>query len=161
MTVHIGIGSNLGNRYENCYKAIKALEEKGLKITKISSLYETEPWGVLNQPKFINLAIEAETDFSPFELLHILKDVEMALGRRKTVRWGPRIIDLDILFYENEVINTDELTVPHPFLHERDFVLIPLEEISTYKVHPLLKKTIRELREELENAKNIKCQKQK
>ncbi|MCX7914268.1 MAG: 2-amino-4-hydroxy-6-hydroxymethyldihydropteridine diphosphokinase [Thermodesulfovibrionales bacterium] len=157
MVAHIGIGSNIGNRHENCSKAIKILEEKGLRVKKISSLYETEPWGVKEQPKFINLVIEVETDYSPYELMNILKETENALGRVKTTKWGPRVIDLDILFYESEIINTEELVIPHPYLQEREFVLDPLEEISPHKMHPVLKKTVRDLKEELKNAKNIKC----
>lgn len=152
MIVHIGIGSNLGNRQDNCLKALEMLKSKGLIIRKISSFYETEPWGVNEQPSFINLAIEAETTFSPFELLYILKEIEMTMGRKQTIRWGPRLIDLDILFYGDDIIETEELLIPHRYLHERDFVLAPLEEISPNKVHPILKKTIREIREDFRNA---------
>lgn len=131
--------------------ALELLRGRGITIKKISSFYETEPWGVKEQPKFINLAIEAETDFSPDELLFILKDIENRIGRTKTLRWGPRIIDLDILFYGDEIIDTEDLQIPHHMLHKRDFVLVPLDEISPAKIHPVFKKTIRQLKEELKH----------
>lgn len=151
MIVHIGIGSNLGERQDNCFKALEFLRDRGITIKKISSFYETEPWGVKEQPKFINLAIEAETGFSPDELLFILSDIENKLGRTKTLRWGSRIIDLDILFYGDEIIDTEDLRIPHRMLHERDFVLVPLDEISPDKIHPVFRKTIRQLKEELKH----------
>lgn len=144
---YIGIGSNLGNRGENCEKAITLLTQNGIKILKRSSMIETEPWGAANQPKFINMAIEIETEKSPEELLEILKKIERVLGRGENIRWGPRIIDLDILFYENLIIKTPELEVPHPWIAERDFVLMPLAEIAPDKAHPVLRKTIIELRD--------------
>ncbi len=150
--MHIGIGSNLGDRQDNCLKALEMLKSQGLIIKKISSFYETKPWGVKEQPIFINLAIEVETAFSPDELLCTLKNIENTMGRKQTIRWGPRVIDLDILFYGDEIIDTEELQIPHRHLHERDFVLIPLNEISPDKVHPILKKTVKEIKEELRNA---------
>jgi len=127
------------------------LEERGIRAVKTSALVETEPWGVKEQPPFINMALEAETDLDPEALLGTLKDIERALGRRETFRWGPRTADLDILFYDDLVMESDTLQIPHPFLHARDFVLTPLAEIAPGKVHPILKKTIAVLREELEN----------
>ncbi len=143
--VYLGIGSNIGDREDNCLKAISLLEENGLKITKRSSLHETEPWGVKNQPQFVNMAVEAETDLSPRELLVILKKIENAMGRLPEKKWGPRIIDIDILMYDDLKINEADLTVPHPLMHERAFVLVPLSEIAPEKVHPALHKTISEL----------------
>lgn len=147
--VYIGIGSNLGKRQYNCKEAIKKIEEKGLCIKKLSSMYETKPWGLKEQPLFINMVIEVETEKSPEELLKMLKEIETEMGRIKTVRWGPRIIDLDILLYNNEIIDQEDLKIPHPFLHQRDFVLLPLSEIAPEITHPLLKKTIKQLKEEL------------
>jgi 2-amino-4-hydroxy-6-hydroxymethyldihydropteridine diphosphokinase len=147
---YIGIGSNLGNREENCLKAIELLENKGIVVRKRSSLYETEPWGVKDQPKFINMAIEIETELEPEELLKTLKDIEKEVGREESFRWGSRIIDLDILLFDDIILDKDYLRIPHTFMHERDFVLKPLCEIAPDKKHPLLGKTIKELI----NAKN-------
>lgn len=145
VTVYIGIGSNLGNREENCLKAIRLMEEQGIKVLKRSSLYETEPWGVKDQPMFINMVIEAETELTPQELLRVLKSIESAMGRVETKRWGPRLIDLDILFYDDMILDTPELRIPHPYIHERPFVLRPLGEIAPELEHPVLKKKIKEL----------------
>ena len=148
--VHIGIGSNLGNREENCKKAIGLLLEKGITVTRMSSMIETEPWGVTDQQKFINTAVEAHTDMGPEELLATLKKIEFAMGRLPSAKWGPRLVDLDILFYDDLVINTDNLEIPHPYIKDRDFVLKPLAEIAPEKMHPVLKKSVRELLEDLE-----------
>jgi len=159
--VHIGIGSNLGDRLENCQKALELLGVKGGTIRKLSSFYETEPWGVEDQPNFLNAAAEVETFLQAHELLAILKDIEKVIGRVKTIQWGPRIIDLDILFYGDEVIDSDQLKIPHPLLHERDFVLNPLMEICPDKIHPLKGKTIKQLKEALKGAKDSERKKQK
>ncbi len=143
--VFIGIGSNLGKREENCKSAISLLEKNSIEITKRSSMIETEPWGITDQPKFINMAIEAKTDLEPNELLELLKKTESETGRQPGIRWGPRAIDLDILFYDDLIFKTDELEIPHPGIAEREFVLKPLAEIAPDKVHPALKKRIREL----------------
>lgn len=148
--VYLGIGSNLGRREENCLKALKAIEEKGMKVKKQSLLYETEPWGVREQPDFINMAIEVETDLPPDKLLQIVKEIEKEMGRTETYKWGPRIIDIDILLYDDLIYETSDLKIPHPFMHERDFVLRPLSEIAPDKVHPVLNKTISELLQNLQ-----------
>jgi 2-amino-4-hydroxy-6-hydroxymethyldihydropteridine diphosphokinase len=149
-TVYIGIGSNLGDRGENCIRAIELLEKKGIPVKKKSSLYETEPWGVKDQPLFINMAIEIETGLSPRELLKMLKETEQEIGRKTSSRWGPRIIDLDILLFNTDVVEEDNLSIPHPLMHERDFVLNPLSEIAPDAEHPVLHKSIRELAMQLE-----------
>jgi 2-amino-4-hydroxy-6-hydroxymethyldihydropteridine diphosphokinase len=143
--VYIGIGSNLGNREHNCRRAIELLGQRGVRVRKRSSLYETEPWGVKDQPRFLNMVIEIETELNPQELLEVLKNAETEVGRQKTFTWGPRIIDLDILFYNDLIVNEDNLKIPHPFMHERDFVLRPLVEIAPELRHPLLKMSVREL----------------
>lgn len=143
--VYIGIGSNLDDRKGNCLAALRRLESKGIAIKKKSGLYETKPWGVEDQPDFINMAAEAETVLLPEELLRVFKETEREMGRESGERWGPRLIDLDILFYDDKIIRSDELVVPHPLLHERAFVLEPLSEIAPELVHPVLKKTIKEL----------------
>ena len=150
--VYLGIGSNLGDRQANCAQAIEHLKDKGIKVTKVSSMHETEPWGLKEQPKFINMAAEAETSLSPEELLTALKDIEKTMGRKDALRWGPRIIDIDILFYDDIVISMEHLEIPHPLLHTRDFVLAPLSEIAADKMHPVLGKSIGQLKEELINA---------
>lgn len=144
---YIGIGSNLGKRHANCTEAVELLRKNTIDVTRQSAMHETKPWGVVEQRTFINMAVEIETDLSPLDLLSILKKIETAMGREDTFRWGPRIIDLDILLYDDLLVNEPGLVIPHPFMHERDFVLKPLSEIAPEKVHPLLKKTIRQLLE--------------
>jgi len=149
---YIGIGSNLGNREENCEKAMALLIKEGMEVTKRSSFYETEPWGLKDQPEFINMALEIKTKNTPLELLNILKKIETTLGRMKDKRWGPRIIDLDILLYDNLLIKTENIEIPHPGIKDRGFVLKPLSEIAPDKIHPVLKKSIKELLAELSKA---------
>ena len=144
-TIYIGIGSNIGNREENCRQAIRFLEENGISVKKQSEMYETEPWGVKDQPKFINMAIEIETNKKPEDLLGILKNIENQMGRTESVKWGRRVIDLDILLYDDLSIETPHLEIPHPFMHEREFVLKPLAEIAPDKKHPVIGKTIKEM----------------
>ena len=141
---YLGIGSNLGNKDETIRKSIKLMEEK-CKILKGSSLYETNPVGYKDQDLFLNCAIKAETELKPLELLGFLQSIEKKIGRIRTIKNGPRTIDLDILFYNKKIINKEKLIVPHPRLHERLFVLGPLKEISPYFVHPALKETIKDL----------------
>jgi 2-amino-4-hydroxy-6-hydroxymethyldihydropteridine diphosphokinase len=148
-TAYIGIGSNLGDREENCAKALALLEQKGINTVKRSSMIETEPWGVREQPKFMNMVVEVTTDMVPDTLLRKLKEIEAQLGRTESGRWGPRIIDLDILFYDDTVMSSPELQIPHLHLHEREFVLKPLCEIAPDKIHPVLKKSVKELLHEI------------
>lgn len=142
---YIGIGSNLGNRKQNCEKAISLLKENRITVLKRSTMLETEPWGIKDQPKFINMAIKIDTVLKPEDLLNLLKEIESAVGRTKTFRWGPRIIDLDILLYDNLIINTNNVQIPHTGTKDRDFVLRPLAEIAPDKIHPVSKKSIKEL----------------
>ncbi len=143
--VYIGIGSNLGDRKENCLRAIELLQKREIIVTKRSSLYETEPWGVKDQPLFLNMAIEIETGLNPEELLKILKEIEREVGRERYFKWGPRIIDLDILLFDNIILKTDNIEIPHPLMHERIFVLRPLCEIAPDIKHPLLKVSVSDL----------------
>lgn len=147
--VYIGIGSNLGDRKANCMRAIELLAGKGIVVRKESSLYETDPWGDKNQPKFLNMAIEIETEIKPQDLLSILADIEKELGRKRSYKWGPRVIDLDILLYNSLTIDQDDLKIPHPFMHERDFVLKPLYEIAPDVKHPVLNLSAGELLQKL------------
>lgn len=150
--VYIGIGSNLGDKEGNCRAAIERLLVKGVAVNKVSSPYQTKPWGVEEQPDFVNMAVEAETGIHPPELLAILKEIEKEMGRQDGLRWGPRLIDLDLLFYGDVVISGEGLTIPHPLLHKRDFVLLPLAEIAADFVHPVFKTTIGELAESLKKG---------
>jgi len=130
--VYIGLGSNMGNKSENIAKAIDFVAcIEGVNIKKVSSLYLTAPWGRTDQDDFINQVIEIETDLSALNLLYCLQDIEIKLGRHRDGKWGPRIIDLDILIYGEETSLLEELQVPHPYLLERLFVLIPLAEINS------------------------------
>jgi 2-amino-4-hydroxy-6-hydroxymethyldihydropteridine diphosphokinase len=143
--VYLSLGSNLGDRGKNLDRAVEILEKKGIIVRKRSSLYETEPWGELDQPLFLNMALEIETDFHPLALLAVIKDVETEIGREKSHKWGPRIVDLDILLYNHIILSEDTLRIPHPYLHEREFVLRPLHEIAPDVMHPLLNMTIHEV----------------
>ena len=153
--VFIGIGSNIGNKEENIRSSIKLMKKK-CRILKTSSLYETEPVGYKEQDWFLNCAIEAETKIEPLELLEFLKSIEKNIGRVKEIKNGPRIIDMDILFYDDKIINESELIIPHPRLHERLFVLEPLKEIAPELVHPVFGKSIGEIYSEAKNGHEIR-----
>jgi len=142
---YLALGTNLGDRVENLITALDLIRQKAQCI-KTSSLYETEPVGVKEQPWFLNQAAQVETDLPPLELLDFLKGVERQMGREKAELNGPRLIDLDILFYENLILHTSELTIPHPRLYLRNFVLEPLNEIAPEFIHPVLGLSVRELK---------------
>jgi len=128
--VFLGLGSNLGNRLEYITKAIQLMEEHPeIQFVRQSSVYETEPFGYKEQPDFLNMVIEISTTLSPIDLLDYIHLVENQLGRKRTIRWGPRTIDIDILLYDGKMIKSEKLQVPHPYLTKRLFVLIPLAEI--------------------------------
>ncbi|MEN2985071.1 MAG: 2-amino-4-hydroxy-6-hydroxymethyldihydropteridine diphosphokinase [Thermodesulfovibrionaceae bacterium] len=147
--VFLSIGSNIGDKEKNCYLAVEKLREKGLIINKISPLYITEPWGYKKQPDFANIVIEVFTTFQPLELLYLVKSIEKQMGRKDTFKYGPRIIDIDIIFFDDIVYESPELKIPHPKMQERYFVLRPLCDIDPEFVHPLIKKTVKELLEKL------------
>ncbi len=142
--VFLGIGTNLGDRERNLQEALAVLSQK-MVILKQSSVYQTAPWGYLDQPAFLNQVIEAKTDLSSLNLLGFLKDTERQLGRQANFRYGPRLIDLDILFYGDRIIQTPRLQVPHPRLAQRAFVLVPMAEIAPEFVHPQKGQTITQL----------------
>ena len=143
---YLGLGSNLGNRSENLDQACRLLDEsEGISVVRVSSYRETEPVGGPEQGKFLNAAAEVQTSLTPQELLGTCQAVEAEMGRRRTVRWGPRIIDIDLLLYDGQVIDSPTLTVPHPLMHRRSFVLEPLAEIAPGVAHPTTGKTISEL----------------
>lgn len=136
-TVYIGLGSNQGDKIKNLRDALCAMKSIGdINITRTSSLYLSEPWGKPNQPEFINQVAEIETELSPQDLLIHLQNIEIKMGRRRSEKWGPRLIDLDILLYGREEFNTPELTIPHPYMRERLFVLLPLQEINAELIFP-------------------------
>jgi 2-amino-4-hydroxy-6-hydroxymethyldihydropteridine diphosphokinase len=142
--VYLALGTNLGDRRLNLRAAMDALPPE-VKILAESKIYETPPWGVEDQPAFLNMAVKAKTGLMPPALLAHLKRLEADLGRRQTFRWGPRLIDIDILFYDDLVFESEELVIPHPRLHERAFVLVPLADLAPDLVHPALGKAVREL----------------
>lgn len=142
--VFLALGTNLGDRQENLKQAVASLPPQ-MEVKAKSHIYETPPWGYEEQPKFYNQVVKAETYVQPEALLKHLKRLEIALGRKASFQNGPRLIDLDLLFYDDLVLKTPILTLPHPRLHERGFVLLPMMDIAPGLVHPVLKKTIREL----------------
>ena len=130
---YIGIGSNIGNRDEFLYKALKALSnDSAILVRDVSSIYETDPVGFTNQPAFLNMVAEIETSLQPLELLSSLQKIEEKLGRTREIKWGPRTIDLDILLYNQENMKSERLIIPHPRMKERGFVLIPLFELAPH-----------------------------
>jgi dihydrofolate synthase/folylpolyglutamate synthase len=145
MRVYFSLGSNLGDRRGNLLSALELISEK-CALEKVSPVYETEPMYALNQPRFYNLAVEARTELAPEELLRFTQGIERKLKRKRTLRYGPRTLDIDILLYGSEVVNSPRLTVPHPMIAGRAFVLAPLADIAPDLVHPALHKTIRALR---------------
>ena len=153
--VYISLGSNMGNKKENLEKAIKEVANiRDTFIIKESKIIETEPFGYKEQDDFLNSCIGVKTLLAPREILKELLSIEQKMGRERKIKWGPRIIDLDIIFYGKEVIEEDGLIVPHPYMEYREFVLKPLEEIIPNFVHPLLLKRVSTLKKELENEKN-------
>jgi len=151
--VFIAIGSNLGDREENIIDAINLLIANGVDVKNISSIIETKPYGNVKQPDFLNCVVDAYTALPPRMLLETLKAIEKQLGRTRTIHWGPRTIDLDIIFYDELVIDTPDLKIPHPDMQNRLFVLEPLNQLAPNFVHPVLNKTVRELLVELRSKK--------
>lgn len=144
-TVYLSLGSNVGDRDENLRGAIVALRDAGVRVTKVSSFYETEPVDYFEQAWFLNCVVEGETEVPPEELLRALRGIETRMGSRKLIAKGPRLIDIDILLYGSETIDTPELQVPHPRMHLRRFVLVPLAEIASKLKHPTWTMTVSEL----------------
>lgn len=143
--VYIAFGSNIGDRHEAVEKALEMIEQRGMRIVKKSKIYQTEPYGYIDQPEFINGAVCVETLLNAREVLVNLLDIEEEIGRVREFKWGPRIIDLDIIFYNNDIISEEDLKVPHPDMQNRDFVLGPLMDICPELIHPLLGEKVKEL----------------
>lgn len=148
-TAWLSLGSNLGNPREQLSEACRRLQASGVLISKSSSMLESKPWGKTDQPDFVNQVLKVETSLGPFELLNLIHEIEDAMGRVRTELWGPRLIDVDILFYEETIMDTPQLTLPHPYVHLRRFCLDLLCELEPELVHPVLKQTMKEINEAL------------
>ena len=159
VTAYLGLGSNLGDRNASLREAITRLSDpEDLTVVATSSIYETAPWGYTDQPDFLNCAVGIETLFSPAELLRRIQQVEREIGRTPTWRYGPRLIDVDILLYGDLCLQLSDpnLAIPHPRMDQRAFVLIPLAEIAGDVVHPVLQRTISDLASEVGNQEGVK-----
>lgn len=156
-TVYLSLGSNLGDRAENLSHAVAQIGNLG-EVTAISSFYETEPVEFTEQPWFLNIAVELQTELMPKQLLSALLKIEREMGRKRIRPKGPRLIDIDIVLFGNAVVDNPKLVIPHPAMHERKFVLAPLAEIAPDARHPVLKKSVRELFDELpKSAPVVSC----
>lgn len=148
---YIALGSNLGDKEKNLRRALLLLTQQGVEVVRVSSFLSTEPYGVTDQPQFLNAVACVRTSLAPLALLDVLLATELAMGRVRLRHWGERNIDLDLLLYEDVVLDTKRLRLPHPDMQNRDFVLLPLAEIAPELKHPTLQKTIYELKENLMN----------
>lgn len=154
--VYLSLGSNVGDREAHLRAAVARLEPAGVRVLRQSSIYETEPQDVRGQPWFLNLVVEAETEVTPTQLLLRIGEIESQLGRRRIIPKGPRTIDIDILFYDDAVVETPELEIPHPRLADRRFVLEPLAELAPELRHPVSGRTVREMLAEVSGQKVVR-----
>ena len=155
VTVYLGLGSNLGQREANLSRAIQILGQQ-MRVLRISSIYETAPWGYTDQPDFLNCVLEVETMLPPPRLLESVKGLEKDMGREQSFRYGPRLIDVDILLYGDSSTDLPDLQIPHPRMPQRAFVLVPLAELAAGLAHPTLKVTIDELARRVEGKEEVK-----
>ena len=144
-TAYLALGSNLGDKEANLRRALELLQQRGVEVVKTSNFICTEPYGVTDQPQFLNGVCEVRTSLAPLALLHTLLEIEQEMGRVRLRHWGERNIDLDLLLYEDVVMDTPELILPHPDMQNRDFVLLPLAELAPELIHPAIGKSISEL----------------
>lgn len=154
--IYLLLGSNLGDRKANIEQACRHIQNELSPTIIRSHLFETAAWGKTDQAAFLNQAVAVETDIEPLELLSLVKEIEKAVGRVDTEKWGPRVIDIDLLFYGDEIIQEPTLQIPHPYLPVRRFALLPLAEIAADIIHPVLKKTIKELLAECPDESEVK-----
>jgi len=144
--VYLSLGSNIGSKRENIKKALNLLDDdKNVEVAHASSLYETKPWGYINQPNFYNCVSQINTNYEPIELLRLIQTIETKMGRIKNKKWGPRIIDIDIILFENIILDSNDLIIPHPWMEKRAFVLFPLMELDNKIMHPISKRGIAKL----------------
>ncbi len=155
-TIYLSLGSNVGDRAAHIARAIEALNAAGVRVLRQSSLYSTEPVDLRTQSWFLNCVLEAETGLMPRQLLRVLQEIERALGRKRLVRSGPRVMDIDLLLYGSSVVHTAELEVPHPRMAERRFVLVPLAELAPALRHPTVRRTIAELLAETRDRSQVR-----
>ena len=155
--VYLLLGSNVGNRAKNLAKATQQIAQRCGEVFVQSHLYETAAWGNTNQQSFYNMSVGIHTDLLPESLLVTVKEIEQEVGRVETIHWGPRIIDIDIILYAQEIVDLPQLKIPHPYMHERRFTLTPLAEVAGSAFHPVFNKTVNELLKECSDDSEVKA----
>lgn len=155
--IFLHTGSNRGDRRDNLREAAELISAEIGPVTKASKVYRTQAWGVADQPDFLNQAMEVETSLEPLALLDKVLAIEAQMGRKRIRKWGQRLIDIDILFYGDQVLKTERLTIPHPYLHHRNFVLVPMLEIAPEWVHPVFNLSIAELQNRSEDTLGVEA----